>query len=166
VCAWRGVCPGCPALLGNPPFSPPRPLSYPFLPLPPNRLLIDDPTAPPTAGAIAGATFTSLLTLGVSSAALWYQYRAVFDVIVSGGRIPERLTWALEWWPERVRAWWLRRGGEPAHYDPNEEGYRPLSAGAEASARAPPPAMAWAASGAPLPPPPGIGGAPSGGGLV
>ena len=125
-----------------------------------HRLLIDDPMAPPMAGAIAGATLLSLLILGVSCFVMWLQYRAVFDVIVSGGRIPERLTWALVWWPERVRAWWLQRGSEPAHYDPSQEGYRPLSgAGAEA---APPPAMAWAASGAPLPPPPGIGGAPGG----
>lgn len=123
--------------------------------------------APPKAGAIAGATFISLLILAASCAALWYQYRAVFDVIVSGGRIPERLTAALVWWPERVRAWWLRRGGEQAHYDPNEEGYRPLNAGTEAFApAAPPPAMVaptWAESGAPLPPPPGTWGAPGGG---
>ncbi len=115
--------------------------------------------APPTAPAIAGTTLISLLILSDSCCALWLQYRAGFDGSVSGGRIPERLTWALVWWPELVRTWWLQRGSEPAHYDPSQEGYRPLSAGAEA---APPPTMAWAASGAPLPPPPGIGGAPGG----
>ena len=142
-----------PRTAGCSPQITPRPSS------PSCRLVVIDPVGgkAPSAGATAGAAILAALILAAASCALWLQFRAIFDVICSGGRIPERLTMAMVWWPERARVWWLLRAGAfEAGYDPSEEGYLPLRGGPPqtphgASGRAP----AWAAAtGAPLPPPP------------
>lgn len=104
--------------------------------------VIDDGVKKPSPGATAGAALCAVVILAAAAVALWLQFRAVFDVICGGGRIPERLTMAPVWWPARAREWWLQR-----EYNANEEGYLPLSAGPT------PEAPAWAAAGAPTPPP-------------
>jgi hypothetical protein len=111
------------------------------------QVIDDGASGGPSPGATAGAALCAVAILAAAAGALWLQFRAVFDVICAGGRIPERLTMAPVWLPARAREWWLQRGGAVEVYNANEEGYLPLSAGP------PPEAPAWAAAGAPMPPP-------------